>query len=167
MSDRGVYTVTFGATGITGGGAVIAAASGDYDLFTIVPAAAKHCEIVGLSIGNKTEVAEAQEEMVELAMIRGFTTAGTGGAAATVVALSPSSPAAGFTARTLDSAVATVGTTALLWRDTFNIRAGIFVLLPPEMRPEVRNAEMLVVRMTSALSPDDANMVGTLWVREN
>jgi len=155
---RGVYSVSFDQQ-------TIAAASGDYDLFEIVPADDKPVEIVALSLGNKSEVGDAQDEMLAYSIVRGNTTS-SNGTATTPQLLDPSDPAASFGAETVGSTPATAGTSVTLIADTFNVRAGLMLVLPPEMRPKVSQANTgLYVRLTTAVA-DDLTLSGTLWVRE-
>lgn len=154
---RGIYTVNFFEQ-------TIAAASGDYDFFEIIPATNKPLEIVGIWIGNKSEVGDAQDEMVSYTIVRGNTTTGNG-SSATPGLTDSSDPAASFTAKTVSSTPAvTAGT--VLCADTFNIRAGLNLLFPELMRIKVSAADTrLCVRLPTALA-DDAVFSGTLWVRE-
>lgn len=155
---RGVYTVSFDQQ-------TIAAASGDYDLFEIVPADDKPVEVVALSLGNKSEVGDAQDEMLAYSIVRGNTTS-SNGTSATPQALDPSDGAASFTAETVGSTPATVGTSVTLLADTFNVRAGLNLVFPEAMRPKVSQANTgLYVRLTTAVA-DDLTLSGTLWVRE-
>jgi hypothetical protein len=155
---RGVFTVSFDQQ-------TIAAASGDYDLFEIVPADDKPVEIVALSLGNKSEVGDAQDEMLAYSIVRGNTTS-SNGTATTPQLLDPSDGAASFTAEVVGATVATAGTSVTLLSDTFNVRAGLMLVLPPEMRPKVSQANTgLYVRLTTAVA-DDLTLSGTIWVRE-
>lgn len=155
---RGVYTVSFDQQ-------TIAAASGDYDLFEIVPADDKPVEIVALSLGNKSEIGDAQDEMLSYAIVRGNTTS-SNGTSTTPQLLDPSDGAASFTAETVGSTPATAGTSVTLVADTFNVRAGLMLVLPDAMRPKVSQANTgLYVRLTTAVA-DDLTLSGTLWVRE-
>jgi hypothetical protein len=159
MADRGLYSVSFAKTLLT-------AASTDYELISVLPAAGKSVEFVALTLGSTSILGDADEELLNIAIVRGHTAAGTLGAVATPVALNPSSPAFAGTARTLDTTLATGGTGVFVYRDTFNGRAGMSVLWPPEMRPEVRNAEYMTVRLVDTLASDES-FVGTLWFRES
>lgn len=155
--SRGVYTVSFDQQ-------TIAAASGDYDLIELTAATDKPIEIIALELANKSEIGEAQEEMVAFAVVRGNTTTGNG-TAATARALDPSDPAASFTAKTVGSTPASAGTAVTLVSSTFNIRAGLSVIYPEAMRPKTAGTALLCLRLTTALA-DDATMSGTAWVRE-
>lgn len=155
--SRGVYTVVFQAQ-------TIAAASGDYDFFELDAAADKPIEIVAVKISNKSETGDAAEEMVEYAIVRGNTTTGNG-TATTPRALDPSDGAASFTAKVVSSTPASVGTALTLVADTFNIRSALNEVYPDLMRPKTAGADLLCVRLITALA-DDATMSGTIWVRE-
>lgn len=154
---RGIYTVCFDQQ-------TIATASGDYDFFEIDAAAEQPVEIVAIEIGNKSEVGDAQEEMVAYGIYRGNTTTGNG-TATTPRPLDPSAAAANFTAKTVSSTPASAGTAVPLLTSTFNIRAGLQVIYPEIMRPKTNGANLLCVRLLTALA-DDATMSGTLTVQE-
>ena len=155
---RGVYTVSFENAAFT-------TANGDYDFFELTPAANKPLEVLALFIGNVTELGDAQEEQVRWSVVRGHATSGNG-TSTTPVATDGNDGAASFTAETVSSTIASAGTAVSVHRDTFNIRTGLQVILPPELRWRVSAADTtLVVRMLSTLA-DDANLSGTIYVRE-
>lgn len=157
-AQRGVYTVSFDQQ-------TIAAASGDYDLFELVPADDKPIEIVAVSLANKSEVGDAQDEMLAVSIVRGNTTS-SNGSATTPQPLDPSDGAASFTAETVGATVATAGTSVNLVVDAFNVRAGWYQVFPEAMRPKVSQANTgMYVRLTTAAA-DDLTLSGTLWVRE-
>jgi hypothetical protein len=157
-AQRGVYTVSFAATTFT-------AANGDYDFFEITPADDKPVEIVAIDIGNKTELGDAQEEQVAWSIVRGHATTGNG-TATTARALDPSDGAASFTAETVGSTIASAGTAITVYQSTFNIRTGLYMVFPEIMRPKASQADtLLVVRLLTALA-DDADLTGTLFIRE-
>lgn len=160
---RGVYSVSFFEQ-------TIAAASGDYDLFEIQPAAGKTIEVVALWIANKSEIGDAQEEMVSYSLTRmtGGTFTSGNGSAATPVKTASGDGAASPTCETIGATVATsTGTTEHVHQDTFNIRTGLQLYLPPDIRPLIRGQanEALLVRLRTALA-DDATVSGTLYIRE-
>ena len=157
MSSRGVYTVSFDQQAFTN-------ANGTYDFFELDPAGDKPIEIVAIFIGNKSEVQDAQEEMVAFAVVRGNATTGDG-TATTPRPLDPSDGAASFAAETVAPNPATAGTALTLHADTFNIRTGLQLIFPPDMRPKSAGADLLCVRLLTALV-DDATLSGTLYVRE-
>jgi len=157
-AQRGTYTVVFDQQ-------TIAAASGDYDLWELVPADDRPIELVALLIGNKSEVGDAQDEMLALSIVSDNTT-GSNGTATTPRPLDPRDGAAGFTAETVGSTIATGGTVITLLCDTFNVRSGYPLTLPEIMRPKVDQADTaMYVRLTAAVA-DDLTLSGTAWVRE-
>ena len=160
---RGVYTVSFFEQ-------TIAAASGDYDFFEIDPATDKPVEIVGVFIGNKSKVGDAQEEMVSysLTYFSGGTFTTGNGAATTPATTDPSDGAASFAAKTAGATVATsTGTTTHLHQDTFNIRTGLQLWWPVEARHKCDGTAQsaLVFRLRTALV-SNAVISGTMYVRE-
>jgi len=145
----------------------VAAASGDYDLFELTPASNRPIEIVALSLGNKSEIGDAQDEMISYSICRGYATSGSGGASpAALVPLNSADPAPGFTAETVNATVATTGTEVIMFSDTFNVRAGLMLVLPEIMRPRCNSGDTrMCVRLKTAVA-DDLTMSGTVWVQE-
>jgi hypothetical protein len=153
-----VYTVSFDQQ-------TIAAASGDYDFFELDAAAEKPIRVLGWHLDNKSEVGDAQEEMVAYAWVRGNTTTGNG-TAATPRPIDGNDAAAGFVAETVSSTPASAGTAVNLDVGTFNIRTGGERWYPGEkVMPRTQGADLLCLRLLTALA-DDATMSGTVWVEE-
>jgi len=160
-----MYTVEFE-------NATIANASGDYDLISLLAAAQKPIVLHAIYIAQISDVGDAQEEILRIRLIRGNTTAPSGGAAPTPRPLDALDVAASFTARTNDSTIASAGTAVNLHSDAFNIRTGWVYIPTPEMRPKlVPNQgaaaanEYLVLRLMAAVT-DDLTMSGTAYVEE-
>jgi hypothetical protein len=153
------YTVMFEGSSVTN-------ANGDYDLFELACAANRMVEIVGMNIAVTSELQEAQEEWLRIAIIRGHTTSGNG-TATTPRPTNPNAPAAGMTAETLGATIASAGTGVTLFADGFNVRAGYQLpILPSDVSLTTTNgAGLLVVRLMAAVT-DDVTMSGTLWVVE-
>lgn len=154
MSGR-VYTVTFSAVSV-------AAAQ---DLFEVTPASNRPIEIVGIELGQTSDFGDAQDEGLQISFVRGHTTSGSGGTAATPGAMSPLDTAAGFAAEVNNTTIAATGTTVTLMTGVWNVRAGYINWFPEEARPSATSTNTtLVVRQTA---PADAiTMSGTLYVRE-
>lgn len=154
-----VYTVEFE-------NATIANASGDYDLFEITPADDKPIEIIGLSLDCTSELGDAQEEHLRLRIIRGHTTSGSGGSAPTPVPVCPSDAASGFTAETVNTTIASVGSTVNVFSDGMNVRAGYQMAWDPGKGPMASQGNTtIVVRMLNTVT-DDLSLNGTLTVIE-
>lgn len=155
------YTVPFTAVSV----------SAAQDFFYIKPTADKPVtlEAVYLGVvGGSADAGDAQEELMDLRIIRlpATVTVGSGGTNPTPTPISPNDTAAGFTARVNDTTVATTSGTALtMHADSMNSRSPYVYMPPPEHRLFVANAQAIVVRLTG--TPADAiSMNGTAYVRE-
>jgi hypothetical protein len=148
-------------------GQTVAAASGDYELFELTPATNKPISIEAVKFVVTSELAEAQEEWLRLRIIRGHTTAGTGGTGSLVpTPVNHASAAAGFTYATLRTGIASAGTPVVVDSDGFNVRAGYnWGPVPEEFAAGTSGTALLVVRLMAAVA-DDLTMSGTLYVRE-
>jgi len=153
MSGR-TYAVTFSAVAV----------SAAQDLFEITPATNKPIEIIGIELGQSSDSGDAQDEQLQISIIRGHTTSGSGGTAPTPVAHCPGDGAAGFTAEVNNTTVASAGTAVVLHTGAWNVRAGYINWFPENARPQAIQGSVLVVRQTA---PADAiTMSGTLIVLE-
>jgi hypothetical protein len=132
----------------------LAAASGDIDLFSIDPATDKPVAIKSVVIKTTSELQEAQEEWLRLRIIRGHTTVGSGGAAATARPLAPGDSAFGGSCRTNDTTIASAGTAVNLWSDALQVRVGYELFRAPEDYFWTAGAEFIVVRLMAAVTDD-------------
>lgn len=162
---RGVYTVEFTNKAAT-------AAMADFDFFEFDPAADKPVELIALFIGQETAEGDANEDWVRLAILRwsGGTFTSGGEAATTPTKTDPNDGAASFSADAFNAngTVATsTGTLTRVHSDTFNVRTGLQLIFPPEMRPKCDGAanSAMVVRCESTLDAT-TNFSGTAYVRE-
>lgn len=153
MTGR-VYTVV-----ISG----VASPAAAFDLFEFNPAAAKPIRLLRLRIAQTSELT-TEEEQLALTISRGHATSGSGGSAPTPVPLNSADTAAGFTAETMNTTIASTGTPVLPLEDAWNTRAGYDMSFSPEEAPEAVNAERLVVR--SAAPADAVTIRATAWVME-
>ncbi len=151
-----VYTVVFSAVSV--GTAV-------QDLFELSPADEKSIEILAIDLGQTSDTGDAQDEQLQLSIIRGHTSSGSGGTAPTPAPVDPGDAAASFTAEVNNTTIASGGTTVTLFTSAWNVRAGCirsFVDGPFK----ATQANTTIVIRTSA--PADAvTMSGTIWVRES
>jgi len=154
MSGR-TYSVIFSAVSV----------SAAQDLFEISPASNKPIEIIGIELGQSSDAGDAQDELLQISFIRGHATSGSGGSSPTPQPLEPNEAAAGFTAETNNTTVASTGTAVTLQTGCWNVRAGYINWFPEGCRPAATSSSSsLVVRQTA---PADAiTMSGTLYVRE-
>ncbi len=138
-----VYAVTFSAVAV----------SAAQDLFELTPADDKPIEIVGIELG------------LQISIIRGNATSGSGGSAPTPAPLNPNDTAAGFTAEVNNTTVASAGTAVTLATTCWNVRAGYIQWWPEGMRPSASQGNTLI-RVTQTAPADAVTMSGTLYVRE-
>jgi hypothetical protein len=152
-----VYTVEFEGVAVTA----------QVDFFEISPADDKPIAVHGILLGQSSDVGDAAEELLRIRVIRGHTTSGSGGAAPTPVPLDPGDAAAGFTAETCNTTIASSGTTTNVYSPPpFNVRTGMEMWFPPEDRPKASQANTTLVVRLMAAPADSLTMSGTLVVEE-
>lgn len=137
----------------------ITAAGGDTDLLSIQPADDKPIALVGMRLGQSSEVGDSQEESVRLTARRlaATVTIGSGGSSVTPVANDSADAAAGFTARCNDTTVATTsGANTIAEEIGWNVRASPteFWWPEPDLQLKAKQGEALVVRLESTLADD-------------
>jgi hypothetical protein len=148
----------------------LTAANGDYDLVLLRPGANKPISIMGFMVGQISEVGDAQDEQLDIRILRlaATVTNGTGGAVG--VPFSPRSTeeavAVGYTSRTMDTAVATTTGTTREWAMPQNVRGGAPEWFPFEpARPTGIQNEALILRLSTAVA-DDVSIKGWVCVEE-
>lgn len=120
------------------------------DIFEILPADDKPVLLEELTIWQTTDVKDAEEEILQIQVINGYTTSGSGGAAGTVGRLNSGDPAAGFVAECRNTTVATVGTPYIVHADGWNVRAPYIWTPLPQWAPIGTQAVPLYVRLPAA-----------------
>lgn len=141
------------------------------DLIYIKPAADKPVlieEVKFAVVGGTADAADAQEELLDVELIRvpATVTVGSGGTSMTPNPLATNDAAAGFTARVNDTTKATTSGTLLnLDSDGMNSRIPYYYLPAPEHRPVVANAQALVFRLNTTPA-DSITCMGKMIVRE-
>ncbi len=155
MAGGRTYAVPFSAVAVTAA----------QDLWGITPADDKPIAIIGWSIGQSSDAGDAQDELLQLSWIRGFTSSGSGGSAPTPVPLDPADGAAGFTVEVNNTTVATTGSTTTPYTSTFNVRAGDIVWLPPEAYIRAHQGNTTIVGRITAPA-DSLTMSGVAFVME-
>lgn len=151
-----VYTVEFENVSI----------SAQVDFFELTPADDRPLAVIGMTLDQISDVKDAEEEILRYRVIRGHATTGSGGAAPTPQLLHPRSVAAGFTAETNNTTIASTGTPVNLHSGAFNIRVGERLFLPPELYWRVDQGQTLLVVRLMAAPADAVTMSGTLYVME-
>lgn len=154
------YTVSFTAT----------AEAGAVDWFELVTTSAGGIALLGVDVGQTTELGDAAEEQIRWKVTRasGAYTSGSGGN--TSVARPPcraGDAAATFTAETLNTTQVAAGSGALttLLQSTFNLRSGLQLFWTPETAFSASASQALVIGM-SAAPADSVTWEGTAYVAE-
>lgn len=143
--------------------------SASQDFFEITPADDKPVRILGVQLGNvggAADAGDAQEELLRLTIIRGFTSSGSGGSAPTPSPLNPNDAAAGFTAEVNNTTKANTGSTVTLFADSINVRIPYQQYFTPETCPQANQGNTTIVVRLEAAPADAVSMSGTLWVEE-
>lgn len=159
-----IYTVPFASGTVTNAG-------GNVDLWEVTPADDKPIHIVGIRLGQTSEVADAAEEGLNISIIHLPATFTSGnGTSVTPVAVDPGvNAAAGFAAEINGATVATTsGTATTIEEIAWNIRNSPCEFWYPDSRfsPTARQASALVVRLNTTVA-DDITFCGTLWIEED
>ena len=137
------------------------AATAQQDLWEVVAPSSGSVKIWGFEISQSTEAGDAQDEMLSVQLITGYTTSGSGGSSATPAPVSLAGSAFGGTAETSNTTVATTGTASIRHASAFNVRAGYIWLPEDPLRPIVQASERAVVRISAPA--DSVTFWGTLW----
>ncbi len=153
--DGVVFAVTFSAV----------AGTAVQDFFELNAAAGKPLSIHGFNISQNTEEGDAQDELLHVRIRRGQTSSGSGGSAPTPVPLNPSAAASSFTAEANNTTQASGGTIVVLYEDAMNVRAGLPVMFPPELRPKIAGGGRGTLELVDAPA-DSITFNGTIWVEE-
>lgn len=154
-----MYSVPFSGVAVTA----------QQDLFEITAATGKACIVHSIEVEQTTEVGDAQEEMLSIALKRGTsaTTSGSGGTAPTPAPANSNDAAAGFTAEVNNTTKMAAGggsiTTLRAW--SWNVRIPFQKIFTPETRPVVIPGERLTVELGTTPA-DSVTMNGTLMVEE-
>lgn len=150
------YTVTWDAA---------TAVTTAIDIFEILPADDKPVYIDELTIWQTTDVGDAAEEILQIQVICGYTTSGSGGAAGTIGRLYSSEAAASFTAECRNTTLATVGTPYIVHGDGWNVRSPYIWTPLPGWEPYGNQGAPLYVRLPVAPA-DSLTMNAFIKVRE-
>lgn len=160
MQAPRVYTVNFAAT----------ASASALDFFELTTGASGKIILLGLDIGQTTELGDAAEEQIDWYIKRATSTytSGSGGNSGVARnAVDPSDAAATFTAETVNTTKIAVGTGTLttIFNSAFNLRTGLQLFWTPETAPMAGASSALAVGMTGAPT-DSVTWVGTAYVGE-
>jgi hypothetical protein len=150
-----IYTATFAAVAV----------SAAQDLWELVAPANTKVALREIRLGQYTDFGDAAAELLSIQIIRGYTTTGSGGAAATPASLAPWTVAATSVVARNNTTVAQDGTGLVMLADTFNIASGWWYRPPAQEFILLQASQRLVVRMTAPA--DSITMSSTIVFEEN
>ena len=150
-----MYTAVFAAVSVTA----------QQDFFEVNAPADSVVVLHEINITQTSDVGDAAEEMLSLAIKSGATTSGTGGTTPTAVPMSLGDAAFGGSVEVNNTTKALGGTIVTHYRESFNIRSGFKYLPTPETRKPLSPSARLTVELVT--TPADAlTMDGTITFEE-
>lgn len=114
-------------------------------------------KLLRVYIWQTSDLGDANEEVLRVEVIRGFTTSGSGGQTTAIAPLNPQDTAASFAAELLNTGLAVTGTTAVLGVRGWNIRTDLDWIFPPGQEPIIRTTERMVVRVSAPVDAITVN----------
>lgn len=144
MANGRVYTVNFFEVAVTA----------QQDLFEIVAPADGVVELLEIHLSQHTEVGDAMEEGLSIALKSGQTTSGTGGSAPTAVPLSLSDAAFGGTCEVNNTTKASTGTIVTHRVFDWNVRVPFDVIFTPETTKILAPSARMTIEL--ATTPADS-----------
>lgn len=124
------------------------------DLFEINSPSDATVILHAVFVSQKSDAGDAQDEMMPISIVRGYTSSGSGGSAQTAALLSGDNTAFGGTLEILNTTLATGGSPVTVHADAWNVRAGWVYEPPEERRILMQPSTRLVV--TSGGAPADS-----------
>ncbi len=140
--------------------------SSDQDFFEITPADERAVAIHAIFLSQSSDVGDAAEEILNFKIMRGFTSSGSVGTSSTPAPLNPVDTAAGAAVEVNNTTIATTGTIVDLHSGAFNIRTGLQLVFPPEIRPVTTQANTSVVVRLLEDTVDALTVSGTIYFEE-
>ncbi len=132
------------------------------DLFHVTVATDNPVTLVAMELYNTTDLGDAQEEVLSIALVRGTTGGGTGGTALTEVNFADGGGATATAAVLgLNTTVSTGGT--VLAHMGWNVRVPFLWCPVPELRPTIDAAQDPVVFRLLAAPADSITIGGAIY----
>jgi hypothetical protein len=146
----------------------VAAHAAQVDIFELLAASGKPLKLISFELGQTSEVGDAQEEFLPLALKRvtGSPTSGSGGGTATFQPLMPNASAAGATLETGNTTKLSGGTSVELARFTWSLRGGLLYQPPPEEWIVLDGGTRLVLEEVATVADSITGPVGRIVVME-
>jgi hypothetical protein len=135
------------------------------DIFELLAASGKPLRLLGWQVGQLSEIADAQEEMLRLDLkrITGAPTSGSGGGTSTFVPITPNDAAAGATLETGNTTKLTGGTSVQHEVHVWNVRQAYPVWYTPETAPILDAATRFVLELVTTPADSISTLLG--WVK--
>lgn len=156
MASGRLYTATWDAA---------TAVTTAIDIFEVLPADDKPVYLDELTIWQTTDFKDAEEEILQIQVIIGYTASGSGGASATIGRVNAGDGAFSGTIECRNTTVATTGTAYIVHADGWNVRAPYIWTPLPEWAPFGSQAVPLYVRLPVAPA-DSLTMNAAIKIRE-
>jgi hypothetical protein len=152
-----IYTVAWDAA---------TAVTAQIDVFEVAPADDHPVIIHELKMWQTSDLGDAQEEIIGIQFLRGFTTSGSGGGTSTAATRMKGDAAASFAHECRNTTLATTTTADVVEADGWNVRVPYIWTPSPEDRPWCTQAESRIVVRLMAAPADSLTMYATLKVEE-
>lgn len=142
----------------------IGSTTAQIDIFEILAGSATPLALMGFSLGQTSEVGDANEEQLTLVLkyITGAPTTGSGGATPTPRPVLPGDAASSATVKTGNTTKLTGGTSVELERFAWNVRQDFQVIWIPEMWQVSAVSEQLVLELVTTPADAIAGIVGAI-----
>lgn len=134
---------------------ITAAFTAAIDIFELLAGTGKPLVLLGIELGQPTELGDAQEEQIKLTLKRvtGAPTSGSGGGTSTLQVLQPNDTGTGVTLETGNTTQLSGGTSVTMAILPWNVRAGLLYVPVPESRIVLDAGTRLVL---SCPAPNDS-----------
>jgi hypothetical protein len=138
------------------------------DVFEVLAASGKPFRVLGFELGQVSEIADAQEEGLNLVLkrITASPTSGSGGGTSTFLPVTPNDTAAGATIETGNTTKLSGGTSVNLKRFAWNIRGPLPYTPIPESLITIDAATRLVLELTTTPADSISGIFGWIEIEE-
>jgi len=137
------------------------------DVFEILAASGKPCVLLGWEFGQLTEVGDAQEEQLQMALKRCVGgTSGSGGGTSTFQSTRPNDTAAGVTMETGNTTKYAAGTVVEMARFNWNVRMNCLYVPVPEERIVFDASTRMVLELVTTPADSIGGIAGRVSVGE-
>jgi hypothetical protein len=146
----------------------VAAHAAQIDIFELLAGTDKPLQLLAFELGQSTELGDAQEEYIPMALKRvtGAPTSGSGGTAVTPQPVDPNDAASGATLEVGNTTKLSGGTSVELARPIWNVRGGTLWTPPPEIWIGVLAGTRLVLEEVATPADSITGPIGWLSYME-